>query len=58
MDVGRVDIMCESDKPAGCFFPYKASMWDSLESVYLVAKEDSDCDVYCVPISYYILPRV
>ncbi len=35
------------------FFPYKASMWDSLESVYLAAKEDSDCDAYCVPIPYY-----
>lgn len=37
------------------FFPYKASMWDSLESVYLAAKEDPDCDVYCVPIPYYEL---
>lgn len=35
------------------FFPYKASMWDSLESVYLAAKEDADCDAYCVPIPYY-----
>lgn len=37
------------------FFPYKASMWDSLESIYLAAKEDPDCDVYCVPIPYYTL---
>lgn len=35
------------------FFPYKASMWDSLESVYLAAKEDESCDAYCVPIPYY-----
>lgn len=35
------------------FFPYKASMWDSLESVYLKAKEDENCDVYCVPIPYF-----
>ena len=35
------------------FFPYKASMWDSLESVYLAAKEDEECDAYCVPIPYY-----
>ena len=35
------------------FFPYKASMWDSLESVYLALQEESDCDVYCVPIPYY-----
>lgn len=37
------------------FFPYKASMWDSLESVYLAAKDDPDCDAYCVPIPYYTL---
>lgn len=35
------------------FFPYKASMWDSLESVYLAAKDDPDCDAYCVPIPYF-----
>lgn len=35
------------------FFPYKASMWDSLESVYLAALQDEDCDAYCVPIPYY-----
>lgn len=35
------------------FFPYKASMWDALESVYLAAKADPDCDVYCVPIPYF-----
>lgn len=37
------------------FFPYKASMWDSLESVYLAAKEDTECDAYCVPIPYFDL---
>lgn len=37
------------------FLPYKASMWDSLESVYLAAKEDPDCDAYCVPIPYFDL---
>lgn len=35
------------------FLPYKASMWDALESVYLAAKEDEDCDAYVVPIPYY-----
>ena len=37
------------------FFPYKASMWDSLESVYLKLKSDPQYDVYCVPIPYYDL---
>lgn len=35
------------------FLPYKASMWDSLESVYLAAKKDENCDTYCIPIPYY-----
>ena len=35
------------------FLPYKASMWDSLESVWLAAKEDPECDAYVVPIPYY-----
>lgn len=35
------------------FFSYKASMWDSLESIYLKEKENPDSDVYCVPIPYY-----
>ena len=41
------------EKKEVVFFPYKASMWDSLESVYLAAKEDENCDAYCVPIPYY-----
>lgn len=35
------------------FLPYKASMWDSLESIYLAAREDENCDAYVVPIPYY-----
>lgn len=35
------------------FLPYKASMWDSLESVWLAAEEDPDCDAYVIPIPYY-----
>ncbi|CAM4490111.1 hypothetical protein [Paenibacillus xylanexedens] len=34
------------------FFPYKASMWDSLESVWMAANEDENCDAYVVPIPY------
>lgn len=37
------------------FFPYKASMWDSMESIYLAAKDDPDCDAYCVAVPYYDL---
>ena len=35
------------------FLPYKASMWDSMESVWRAASEDADCDVHVVPIPYY-----
>ena len=42
-------------KKEAVFFPYKASMWDSLESVYLALKEDPEYDVYCVPIPYFDL---
>ena len=43
--------------PAGrrevVFFPYKAAMWDSLESVWRAASNDETCDVYVVPIPYF-----
>ena len=35
------------------FLPYKASMWDSLESIYFAAKEDENCNAYVIPIPYY-----
>ncbi len=35
------------------FFPYQLSMFDSMETVYLAAKEDPACDAYVVPIPWY-----
>ena len=35
------------------FLPYKASMWDSLESVWRKADQDPSCDAFVVPIPYY-----
>lgn len=35
------------------FLPYKASMWDSLESVWKAADEDENCDTYVIPIPYF-----
>lgn len=43
------------DKKEVVFLPYKASMWDSLESVWKAADADSECDAYVVPIPYYTL---
>lgn len=41
------------DKQEVVFMPYKASMWDALESVYLAAREDENCEAYVVPIPYF-----
>lgn len=35
------------------FLPYKASMWDSMESVWRSAKNDSSCIVYVAPVPYF-----
>lgn len=35
------------------FMPYKASMWDSLESIWKAADADPDCEAYVIPIPYY-----
>ena len=40
-------------RPEIVFMPYKASMWDSLESIWMAADADPDCDAYVVPIPYY-----
>lgn len=37
------------------FMPYKASMWDSLESVWMAADRDKRCEAVVVPITYYEL---
>ena len=35
------------------FFPYKAEMWDSLESIWRACKEEECCEAVVVPIPYY-----
>lgn len=35
------------------FLPYKASMWDSMESVWMEAGKKENNDTYVVPIPYY-----
>ena len=37
------------------FMPYKASMWDSLESIWMDADKDERCEALVVPITYYEL---
>ncbi|WP_051555495.1 hypothetical protein [Anaerovibrio lipolyticus] len=52
----RVRNILEEKLPAGkklvYFLPYKASMWDSLESVWEKANKDEKCDAIVMPIPY------
>lgn len=35
------------------FLPYKASMWDAMESIWMTAKKDRRCTAYVMPIPYF-----
>lgn len=55
-DLIRIENSVKNDIPvrmSAVFLPYKASMWDSLESVWKAADADPDCDAYVIPIPYY-----
>lgn len=41
------------EKKEVVFLPYKASMWDSLESIWMAADADENCNAYVVPIPYF-----
>lgn len=52
----RISNSIKNDIPIrieAVFLPYKASMWDSFESVWKAADRDPDCDAYVIPIPYY-----
>lgn len=49
----EVDKVIPLDKRKIVFMPYKASMWDCMESVWEAAFADTGCEVYVVPIPYY-----
>ena len=55
--LGKVERSVKSElKPYRieiAFLSYKASMSDSIESIYLAAKDDQGCDAYWIPIPYY-----
>ena len=46
-------LLAFPDTREAVFLPYKASMWDSLESVWKKADQDPDCSAIVVPIPYY-----
>lgn len=39
------------------FMPYKACMWDSMESIWQAATKDEKCECYVVPIIYFELNK-
>jgi len=49
----RIQFDMPEDRKEVVFLPYKASMWDSLESVWKAADEDENTDAYVIPIPYY-----
>lgn len=56
--INSVKIELKPNKLEVAFFPYNASMWDSLESVWLAANADPCCEAYVVPVPYYeLLPN-
>lgn len=50
---GLIKYDLPDDKKEVVFLPYKASMWDSLESVWKRADADENTDAYVIPIPYY-----
>lgn len=54
LDTFKASISQESEvKIEVLFMPYKSSMWDSMESIWLAAKSDERCNAVVVPIPYY-----
>lgn len=49
----KVKYDLPEDKKQVVFLPYKASMWDSLESIWKAADADPNCEAYVIPIPYY-----
>ena len=56
LQLAKIRHMIETqipDRLEAVFLPYKVSMWDSLESIWMAADADPDCDAYVIPIPYY-----
>ena len=54
--IKQIHNSLETDIPVkteAVFIPYKASMWDSLETIWQAAKQDPGCSTFVMPIPYY-----
>ena len=49
----KISYDLPKDRKQIVFLPYKASMWDSLESIWMVARDDPEVDTYVIPIPFY-----
>ncbi len=49
----RILINLPEDPKIIVFLPYKASMWDSLESIWMAAEQDKRCICIVLPIPYF-----
>ena len=49
----NINYKLKSNKIEIIFLSYKASMSDSIETIYLATKNDPNCDAYWIPIPYY-----
>lgn len=51
--IEKIESELSDEKIEIVILPYKAAMWDSLETVWMAANEDPECNVQVVPIPYY-----
>lgn len=49
----KINITLSDDKKEIVFLPYKSSMWDSMETIWIQAKNDPEVDVSVIPIPYF-----
>ncbi len=48
----ELDKQCKT-RYTVAFLPYKAAMWDSMESIYLACREDDEIQTIVMPIPYF-----
>lgn len=52
-DISQLVEKLITDKVRVAFFPYKASMWDSMESIWKAAQQDENCETEVIPVPFY-----
>ena len=52
-DISQLVEKIITDKVRVAFFPYKASMWDSMESIWKAAQQDENCETEVIPVPFY-----